>query len=151
MVFGTARDIRVYLNPTQVRRYSQGSRYDYFLGVEPIIISMSASPQAMALADLNADGSADLLVGTSSAEANMYFINPGNGRFDLASLVTFGEQSEARSVLVADFNADNVLDILVGNVGDNNVLYLGAHSLLFFVAVGLVCPCGQVLLLCWEY
>jgi hypothetical protein len=79
------------------------------------------------LYDLNGDGSLDVLV-TNRGTANGFYLNDGTGRFGTkqADAYTFGSgNDEPRSVALADFDDDGVLDIVSANIGEPNGVYLG--------------------------
>ena len=105
---------------------------NFFEDVNPYEITAGfalAAPHALVLADLNADGLPDLVVGTVNG-ANRYYINPATpGRFDQATATTFGVSLMTRAVAVADMDGDGVLDILVGNQGEKNELHLASARL----------------------
>jgi hypothetical protein len=131
VVFSTSHAILIYLNPTgSMSRFFRGSTI--FPSVNPIALFSgyeSVSPQSIALADLNGDGRADLVVGGASGNENHFYINPGDGNFGAAVKQTFwGRELNTRSVVVADLNADNIMDIIAGNDGAANVAYMGSLS-----------------------
>ena len=78
-------------------------------------------------ADLNKDGREDLiLVGEYSPIA--IFINLNNG-FQRLSSETLDEATGLwRSLEVVDFDDDGDLDILLGNLGENNMLFISPES-----------------------
>lgn len=85
----------------------------------------AATPRTILLADLNADGKPDLIVGTSPGVANHYYLNPGDGKFQPETAMTFGGDDNCRALFVADLNADTFLDIVVGTDGQRNKAYFG--------------------------
>ena len=118
--------VRVYLNPS-------GAMDRYFRDVTPLDVSGVAGQDttSIVLADLNGDQWLDLVVGNSGeGQTNYFYINPGNGRFDLVAKVALGatDFDQTQSLVVADFNHDNVMDIVVGNRGQPNKIYFGALS-----------------------
>jgi len=66
------------------------------------------------LADLNGDGSLDMVISNDAPDPKVVLLNDGRGRFTLAG--TFGEpQWPTRNVVLADFNGDKSPDIAVAN------------------------------------
>jgi len=67
-----------------------------------------------ALADLNGDGSLDLVVGNDAPDKKVIYFNDGKGNFSFAG--TFGDARwPTRNVSVADLNGDGRPDIVVAN------------------------------------
>ncbi len=66
------------------------------------------------LADLNGDGSLDMVISNDAPDPKVVLLNNGKGRFTLAG--TFGDPKwPTRNVVLADFNGDKVPDIAVAN------------------------------------
>ncbi|HXG49000.1 MAG TPA: VCBS repeat-containing protein, partial [Methylomirabilota bacterium] len=84
---------------------------------------------SLALADLNGDNKPDLIVGnndTAGDEENLIYLNNGtaNPFNGVTALELDGTAHATTALAVADFNGDNKLDIVVGNDGEPNLLYL---------------------------
>jgi FG-GAP-like repeat len=77
--------------------------------------------RAVVLGDLDQDGDLDVVIGNTGATgaANELFENDGNGKFTLET--TFGANTKTLSLALAFVNADQKLDIVVGNDGANQV------------------------------
>ncbi|SPF53778.1 Na-Ca exchanger/integrin-beta4 [Candidatus Sulfopaludibacter sp. SbA4] len=66
------------------------------------------------LADLNGDGSLDMVISNDAPDPKVVLLNDGKGRFTLAG--TFGEPKwPTRNVVLADLNGDKSPDIAVAN------------------------------------
>ena len=76
------------------------------------ILPMALPIQALATADINADGNTDLVATFSKSEQSFLLINDGNGGFNSpASFVSHGLFSP---IIAADFDNDSFVDIAVG-------------------------------------
>jgi hypothetical protein len=64
------------------------------------------------LADIDNDGSLDIVVANTGEKASGYYINNGTGHFD--EIVELGKMSSV-GVAVGDFNNDGLMDIVFGN------------------------------------
>ncbi len=100
-------------------------RFDGSFGPPVIIDHVTAptSPLAGAIADLNGDGKADLII--TGAAVYHVLLGNGNGTFQtpLSSVVTeFGGPPFARVPLVADFNGDGKPDLALAGISDIYVL-----------------------------
>ena len=83
-----------------------------------------AAPNAVATADFNGDGKADLAVANADGTISI-FLGNGKGGFRLASTPSAGNGAEA--VAVGDFNGDGKPDLAVVNPGSGTVtILLGA-------------------------
>ena len=78
-------------------------------------------------ADLDRNGSPDIVVGISGA-ANRYYLNPGSGDFSGVNPVSFGGADNTEALFVTDLNQDGFLDILEGNSGQTNKMHFGSDA-----------------------
>jgi hypothetical protein len=87
------------------------------------ILAVDASPQSVALADLNADGKLDLVVvSLDSNQTVSVFLGNGDGTFQ--PQVRYAVGSFPYGLAVADVNLDGIPDILVTNENDGTVSVL---------------------------
>jgi hypothetical protein len=78
-------------------------------------------PYALAVADLNRDGTADIIVGNVEAPSTVYF-NDGTGRHYIP--IHFGDQKGAvYGFAIADLDGDGLLDIATARSDAPNVIY----------------------------
>lgn len=90
---------------------------------------------SVAAGDLNGDGSLDLVAGIGAKRwLSRIMLNAG-GSFPAAQMTGFGPPDEnTRAVAVADLNGDGLLDIVTGNNGSENALYLNGQEIAFTAA-----------------
>jgi hypothetical protein len=69
-----------------------------------------SQPQAVALADLNADGRKDLVIANAGSSTVSVLLGNGNGTFGVKT--DFGVASASRSVAIADLNGDGRPDLV---------------------------------------
>ncbi|MCP3982193.1 MAG: hypothetical protein GY716_23035 [bacterium] len=108
--------------------YSNNSSLDPWLGVTT---GTQISPDqdnttAMALGDVNGDGHLDLVAGNTDVANKLYL---GDGTVDpwsaaSGTAIGAGDLDVTRSVALKDVDRDGDLDLLVGNDGQTNKLYL---------------------------
>jgi hypothetical protein len=109
--------------------YGNGNGYFSF----PISFSANGGINAIATSDLNRDGFTDIIA-ASTAGSVLTFINTGN---DFTPTGTFSAGTNPRSLVVADFNGDSVLDIATGNQSGNISVLYGQANGTFGVAINI--------------
>jgi hypothetical protein len=89
-------------------------------------IAAGPNPVAVAIADLNGDGTPDLAVANSAyysgAATVSVLLGNGDGTFQTAR--DFGVGSRPAAVAIGDFNGDSIADLVVANFNSNNVSIL---------------------------
>ena len=82
---------------------------------------------SVAVGDLNGDGALDLVVGNSK-QASVVYLNdsgaPGGTMGAFSSAIPFGNLETFEDVALGDLNGDGALDIVVGDDGGQNRIYL---------------------------
>ena len=97
-----------------------------FRGAPGSPMAVGLRPVAIAVADFNADGMADLAV-TDLTNSTVYSLL-GNGDGTFHSALTFGVGGQPTSVAVGDFNNDGYLDLAVVNHLSNTVSILKGNG-----------------------
>ncbi|CAF3652269.1 unnamed protein product [Rotaria sp. Silwood1] len=89
----------------------------------PLIFSttMNSNPYSLVVSDVNMDGQLDVIVANTGTDNIGVFLGYDNGSF--ADVMTFstGTSSMPWSVAVADFTNDGQIDIVVTNIGTNDI------------------------------
>jgi len=85
---------------------------------------------SVALGDLNGDGMLDLVIGHSEAEHATILLNLGNNAFIPGPTLDYtpSQYVETRALGVADFNGDGALDLVIGDYGGVNHLFLNRND-----------------------
>ena len=101
-------------------------RGDGFVPAAFLLSNGTATPYALAVADLNQDGATDIIVGNIEAPSVIFF-NDGSGR--RYSTVQFGDDKGAvYGFAVADLDSDGLLDIAAARSEAPSVVYFGDRS-----------------------
>ncbi|CAF1431265.1 unnamed protein product [Rotaria sordida] len=118
VVFYTTNNIGIFLGD------GNGS-FNVFLNYSTTI---GSTPYSLVVDDINKDGRLDVIVANYGTDNVGIFLGYGNGNF--AGMMTFptGIGSRPYSVAVADFNDDGRLDIVVINIGTNNIGFLYGYG-----------------------
>jgi hypothetical protein len=92
--------------------------------------SSTSAAQGIALADIDSDSDLDVLIGNASLQNEIY-INNGAGDIATSSTTTqlFGSGDDhTRSIATGDMDGDGTLDLVLGNEGEQNAVYLNSGS-----------------------
>ncbi|MCG3198171.1 MAG: hypothetical protein GHCLOJNM_02665 [bacterium] len=103
---------------------------DPFSGVTGIDITSDAhDTTSLALGDVDRDGDLDLVVGNSNPVNRLYLNNGTSNPFGgvMGRNIT-ADSNTTVSVALGDINRDGALDLVVGNLGEPNRLYLNNGS-----------------------
>lgn len=111
VVNSRARNVSIFL----------GEGNGSFIQQTPFAIGANTSSFGLALGDLNRDNITDLIVSDSIQYNLLIFFGIGNGTFNQTLNLYTGNLSRPYSVTTADLNDDDFLDLLVTNIGTNNV------------------------------
>jgi hypothetical protein len=88
--------------------------------------SSNSNPYSIAISDFNADNRSDIAVVNFDFNYVDIILNYRNYSFLSQTTYTTNIDSDPASVVIADLNNDNQLDIIVANAGNNNVdIFLG--------------------------
>jgi uncharacterized repeat protein (TIGR01451 family) len=78
----------------------------------PVPIEADQFPASVAVADLNADGKPDLILGDASRGTLTVLLGKGDGTFQKPATITLASSGLVAALAVNDFNADNKADIV---------------------------------------
>ena len=138
-----ARQVRIYCSPHSVEPemdalyHSLGDGRFEDEAVSTGIASRPGRAQGVVAADLNQDGKIDLYVG-NDLNANAFFLNQGNGKFEDATEISYagydfkGSMQAGMGVDAADVTGDGLPELFVTNFqNEHNTLYLNMADGLF--------------------
>lgn len=105
-----------------VQRAKEAQRL--FVAQEAIALSPDSRPQALLLADLNADGSPDLVAACAGKAAVCVLLGNGKGSFTPAPGSPFATATSPHLIATGDFNSDKKLDVAVTSHDSGGVFIL---------------------------
>ncbi|MGY8656245.1 MAG: FG-GAP-like repeat-containing protein, partial [Verrucomicrobiia bacterium] len=110
-------NLRLYMND------GDGDPFDGVVGVN--VTSDVRQIESLALGDVDNDGDLDLVAGASLGANRLYLNNGGAASFaGVSGLDITTDAHTTRAIALADMNGDGRLDVIVGNAGQPNRLYL---------------------------
>ncbi|MDZ4668151.1 MAG: VCBS repeat-containing protein [bacterium] len=126
--------IRIFVNSSSTGTINNSSFTSFDL------LTLSASPGAVKLADLNGDGKNEIVVGYNSSTNSSFsvFFNQYNGiSFNSSSFarIDFSAGSNPQGLALADFDLDGKTDIAVSNYGSSNVYVFKNNSTLTTISM----------------
>ncbi len=90
--------------------------------------------KAVKLGDMDADGDLDLVVGNEAADPGRVYINDGRANFipgdQFTTRFTYGIE-DTRALVLADMDRDGDLDVVAGNWGTQDFVYLNSGKAQF--------------------
>ena len=87
-----------------------------------------SAPYSVAVADVNNDAHLDIVVANSGSDQIGILLGYGNGTFRIGRNYSTGVGSRPYTVIISDFDNDNVSDIAVANSGTSNIYLLYGHE-----------------------
>jgi len=112
------------------RLYLNNGTKDPFGGVSGSPVSSDEDhTQSLVLGDVDADGDLDLIAGNDGETNRVYLSNGKENPFDGVFASDIGtEAHHTQSLVLGDVDADGDLDLIAGNRGEANLLYLSNGS-----------------------
>jgi len=98
-----------------------GDGQGYFTNQTRISLN-SSRPQSIAIGDLNHDNHSDIAVVNDGTFDLIIFYSLGNGSFEFVNSYFMGFDSQPYSLVIANFNHDNDVDIAVINYGTSELV-----------------------------
>jgi uncharacterized protein (TIGR03437 family) len=98
--------------------------------------AVSASPQSVAVGDVNGDGRQDIVVASFGSSFITTFLGNGLGGFTASPSGALVAGPFPQAVVVADFNGDGKLDVATANSGNNTVSVFLGNGLGGYTQVG---------------
>src|SRR4029077_14213070 len=115
-------EVHVFINQFNVPDQNNQLTMTTFSQLVGGVYTVGINPAMMTLADLNGDGTKDLVVADGGGSDVAVLLGNVNGTFRAATYYTVG--TFPSSVAVGDLNGDGIPDLAVGNNGSNNVSIL---------------------------
>jgi hypothetical protein len=101
------------------------------------ITSDADSTNSVAIGDIDLDGHLDVMAGNFNQPNRWYHNNGTENPFEGATVIDVGEETaNTEEIALADLNRDGRLDLLTGNLGQPNRVYLNIDLVVAFPFVG---------------
>jgi len=84
----------------------------------------SSSTLSIAVGDIDGDGDLDVVAGNGSFQANRVWRNNGSGVFNDVDMTSLMDTDSTNSVVLGDVDGDGDLDLITGNTGADNRVWL---------------------------
>jgi hypothetical protein len=98
----------------------------------PMIHSAGSRPFSVAVGDFNDDSRLDIVTANLGSNSASIQFGCANEVFQKQTTLTTGNNSQPRSIVIADFNNDDQMDIAVANSGSHNIgIFLGYGNISF--------------------
>jgi hypothetical protein len=117
--------------PSTSAAITEGILSQVGLGFAPPALNSTGSgslPEVLAIADINGDGIADIVVGNYGAQSIMVFFGRGNGTFETP--LSYPTGARPLGIAVGDFNGDGNPDVAVAGSDGIDVFYGAGSGLL---------------------
>ncbi|CAF4712230.1 unnamed protein product, partial [Rotaria sp. Silwood2] len=106
----------------------QGNGYGQFNDMSTYSTGVGSAPCSIAIGDFNNDNNSDIVVANCETNNLSILLGYGNGSFVIKATYSTGDRSHPSTVVTADFNNDNIMDIAVANFGTNNIFLLYGYG-----------------------
>jgi hypothetical protein len=83
---------------------------------------IGSAPCSIAVGEFNNDNHLDIVVANCGTDNLIILLGFGNGTFATGATYSTGDRSHPQSIAVANFDNDNIMDIVVANSGISNIL-----------------------------
>ena len=100
----------------------------YDLGAAPNVSFAGATPNTLAIGDLNADGKMDLAIANGQFANNGVSVLLGKGDGTFGNLTSWVADQEPAAVVIGNFIGDAKADMVVVNQGSNDVSFLKGNG-----------------------
>jgi hypothetical protein len=100
---------------------------------KPIVAGIG--PHSLVVGDFNADGNPDIAVANAGSNSISVFLGDGLGGFAAAPGSPIALRASPRALVIGDFNADGIQDLVTANSTDNSITVLAGDGLGAFSAM----------------
>jgi hypothetical protein len=85
---------------------------------------VGSAPCPVVVGEFNHDTDSDIVVANFETDNLVILLGFGNGTFAMGATYSTGYRARPSSIAIADFNNDNRKDIVIANLGSNNIFIL---------------------------